>query len=76
MKNPSYSVDILQIVIARCCFEELVVTTAIKEELELYQIVEIKELFSFLQKRYGQLIYAGHLNSYTHSQQQREVLVA
>jgi hypothetical protein len=64
MKKPSYSVDILQIVIARCCFEELItVTAAIKEELELYQTNEIKDLFSFLQKRYGQLIYSHNIKS-------------
>ncbi|HEX8462025.1 MAG TPA: hypothetical protein VF623_11365 [Segetibacter sp.] len=56
MNNPSYSLEILEIVINNCNFEELVtVSVSLKNEIDAYEISEIKQLFKLIKNRYSKI---------------------
>ncbi|HEX8462496.1 MAG TPA: hypothetical protein VF623_13745 [Segetibacter sp.] len=53
MSKPTYSLDILEIVINMCNLPELIlVSVAVKNELDVYEMSEIKQLFHFINERY------------------------
>ena len=59
MISPSYSVEILEFVIDKCSFKELItVSIAIKDELDFYEVNDIKYLFKLIKNRYS-IILSG-----------------
>ena len=57
MAEYSYSLDVLEVVISRCNLMELgQVSTAVKKEIRLYKVIEIRELLDLLAKRYEYLV--------------------